>query len=164
MNNMINRIIGPMLRMQNSIKQSSNFIYRFGDLNYNSTDTKRNTFLSKYISHFIPERGPTVCCCLRDRWRRHILREGTSCPIPFSGSQGVPTLASPCKLVRDDLIGCVSLARLQFFPLCLNLTAWFSSRGLLPVTHLLYPSALIALPCLLLTTWQLVKAHGVTRN
>ena len=50
-----------------------------------------------------------------------------------SRSQGMPP------------IGCVSLAWLRFSALSLNLTAWFSSRGLLPVTHLLYPSALIAL-------------------
>ena len=29
----------------------------------------------------------------------------------------LPTLAPPCKLVRDDLIGCVSHARLRFFAL-----------------------------------------------
>ena len=54
----------------------------------------------------------------------------------------MPTLAPPppCKLIRD-----VSLARVRFSALCLNLTTWFSSRGLLPVTYLLYPSALIAL-------------------
>ena len=48
-----------------------------------------------------------------------------------------------CKLVRDNLIGCMSHAWLRFSALCLNLTAWFSSRRLLPVTYLLYPSALI---------------------
>ena len=78
-----------------------------------------------------------------------------------SGSQGWQRLQ---PLIRDNLIGCVSHARLRFSSLCLNLIAWFSSRGLLPVTHLLYPSALIVLPCLLITTWQLVKAYGVTRN
>ena len=38
-----------------------------------------------------------------------------------------------------------------------------TSRGLLPVTHLLDRTALSS-PCLLITTWQLVKAHGVIRN
>ena len=81
-----------------------------------------------------------------------------------SGNQRVPTLALPCRLVRDELTGWVSLVQLQFSAFCLNLTAWFSSRGLHPVTHLLYPSALIVLPCLLITTCQLVKAHGVIRS
>ena len=48
---------------------------------------------------------------------------------------------------------------------CLNLTAWLS-RGLLPVTHPLNPTGQTRClpPCLLITTWQPVKAHGVTRN
>ena len=78
-----------------------------------------------------------------------------------SGCQLLHPLASSSE---TPLIGCVSLARLRFSALCLNLTTWFSSRGLLPVTHLLYPSALIVLSCLLITTWQLIKVHGVTRN
>ena len=65
---------------------------------------------------------------------------------------------------ETPLIGCVSHARSAFSTHCPNLTAWFPSRSLFPVTHLLYPTALIVLPCLLITTWQLVKAHGVTRN
>ena len=96
--------------------------------------------------------------------KRHILRERNSSHIFFQEPEGVPTLAYPCKLVRDDLISCVSHARLWFSALCLNLTAWFSSRGLLLVTHQLYPSALIVLSCLLITTWQFVKTHRVTRN
>ena len=101
--------------------------------------------------------------CVRDGWRE-IYSERGALPIFSSRSQGVPTLAPPCKFLRDNLIGCVSLTRLQFSALCLNLTVWFSSHGLLLVIHLLYPSALIMLPCLLITTWQLVKAHGVNRN
>ena len=55
---------------------------------------------------------------------------------------------------------------LDSLPLCLNLTAWLS-RGLLPVTHLLDQSVLTRChppTCLLITTWQLIKAHEVTRN
>ena len=101
---------------------------------------------------------------LRDRWR-DIYSERTSSHI-FFREQRVPKLASLCKLVRDDLIGYVSHARHRFSALCLNLTAWFSSRGLLPVTNLLYPMRpdVLSYPCLLITAWQLVKAHGVTRN
>ena len=34
----------------------------------------------------------------------------------------------------------------RFSAFCLNLTVWFSSRGLPPVTHLLYPTALMRCP------------------
>ena len=97
---------------------------------------------------------------------RHINREGTSCPIPSTGSQGVPTLAPACKLYcqrRLWLAACPCLDS-WFSALCLNLTAWLS-RGLLPVTHLLDLTALTCCHlCLLITTWHLVKAHGVTRT
>ena len=43
---------------------------------------------------------------------------------------------------ETPLICCESHIRLRFSALCLNLTARFSSCDLLPVTHLLYPSAL----------------------
>ena len=85
---------------------------------------------------------------------RHILTEWTSsCPTPSSRIQGVSTFVPPCKVVRDDPIDCVSLARQCFSALCLNLTTW-SSRGPLLVTHLFDLSAL--------TRRQLAKAHGVT--
>ena len=101
--------------------------------------------------------------CVRDGWR-DIYSGDFFLSHTFSGSQGVPTLAPPCKLVRDYSDRCVFLARLRFSAPCLNLTAWFSSRDLLPVTHLFDLSALIVLSCLLITTRQLVKAHGLTRN
>ena len=128
-----------------------------GDLNNNSTDTKE-TLSCKNISHFILERA--YCCCqLRDRWRDICSERGLLLPISSSGGQWVPTLAPPCKLVRDDLIGRVSHARLRFSALVL--IPW-SPSGYTPVVPdcpdvLLYP-------CLLITTWRLVKAHGVTRN
>ena len=65
---------------------------------------------------------------------------------------------------EKPLIGCLFLARQRFSAVCSNLTAWFSWSGLLPVTHLFYPVVLIVLPCLLITTWQLVKAYRVIRN
>ena len=78
------------------------------------------------------------------------------------GYQRLHPLAS--RVVRDPLRGCVSYARLRFSALCPNLTAWFSSWGLPPVTHVFNRSALIVLSCLLITTWQLIKEHWVTRN
>ena len=58
------------------------------------------TRLYKYISHFILKR-PTVCFCLRDRWRDIYSERGLLLPISSSGSQGVPMLAPPYKLIRD---------------------------------------------------------------
>ena len=124
---------------------------------------ERNTFFIKIYLSFYSLKGPTVCCCLRDRWRDIYSERGLLLPISSTRSHGVPTLALPCKLIRDELIGCVPHAWLRFSTLCLNLTAWLS-RGLLPVTHLLYLSALIVLLCILITRWQLGIAHGVTRN
>ena len=79
-----------------------------------------------------------------------------------------PGIANVCTLLQARQrqlwsATCPSLDS-RFSALCLNLTVWFSSRVFLPVTHLLYPTALIVLPCLLITTWQFLKAHGVIRN
>ena len=96
-----------------------------------------------------------------ERWvERHILRERTSSSISSSRSQAVPTLAPPCKLVRD-VSDRLRVPRSRVFSaLCLNLTTWFLSRGLLPVTHLWYPSALIAL----LFTYHNVTAFQSTQS
>ena len=91
----------------------------------------------KYMSHSILEKGPQFVVS----WEidgRHILTEETSsCPIPSSGSQGVPTLAPPCKPCRQRGLSSAAcpLLDFRFSALCLNLTAWLS-RGLLPLTHL----------------------------
>ena len=99
---------------------------------------------------------------------RHILRgETSSYPISSSRSQGVPTLAPPCKPYRQ---------RRFCSALCPWLDSWFSAlsksarvvlitwspSGYTPVGPDC-PDALLS-PWLLITTWQLVKAHGVTRN
>ena len=100
---------------------------------------------------------------------RHIHREGTSfCPIPSSGSQGVPTLAPPAPYRQrrpNPLIGCVSLARLPI--LCTlsksdRVVITWSPSGYTTV-RLDFSDPLSSL-CLLITTWQLAKANGVTRN
>ena len=99
---------------------------------------------------------------------RHIFREGTSsCLISSSGSQGGPTLVPPCKPYRQrsPLISCVSLAGLLI--LCIlfksnNVVITWSPSGYTPVV----PDCpdVLSSPCLLITTWQLVKSHGVTRT
>ena len=129
---------------------------------YDFNEWTKHFFIKIYLS-FYSRKEPTVSCCLRDRWR-DIYSERGLLPISSPGSQGVPMPAPPCKLVRDNLIDCVSHSWLWFSALCPNLTAWFSLRVLLPVTHLLYLSALIMLPCLLVTMWQHVIAHRVTLN
>ena len=82
-------------------------------------------------------------------------------PYHLPGARMCQCFHPPASSSETPPISCVSLSRLL---LCLNLTAWLSSRGLLLVTRLLYPTALIVLSCLLITTWQLVKAHRITRN
>ena len=104
---------------------------------------RTNTFLYKNISR----KGWCFLWCVRDS--SHIFfREpgGANACTPLQARQRRPRSTA-----------CPSLD-------CLNLTAWFSSCGLLLVTHLLDLSAQIVLSCLLITTWQLDKAHGVTRN
>ena len=73
---------------------------------------------------------------------RHILRERSSLHIFLWEPEGVNTFTPSQARQRrpNSLIGCVP--GLTDLCLCLKLTAWFSSRGLLPVTHLLHPSAL----------------------
>ena len=93
---------------------------------------------------------------------RHILRERTSsCPISSSWSKAVQTLVPPPT--ASLMIGCVSLARLSILPVsiwpCGSHITW-SPSGYTPARPA-YPDALPS-PCLLITTWQLVKAHGVT--
>ena len=93
--------------------------------------------------HFFIKKGLMFLWCVRDGRRDICSERGLLLPISSSRSQGVPTLAPPCKLVRDASDRLRVPPRQRFSALYLNLTAWFSSRDLLPVTHLLYPSALI---------------------
>ena len=108
--------------------------------------------------------GPLFVACWEIDGETYTQREDFFFPYLLPGARGCQRLHPLASSTETPLSGCVSLARLRFSALCLNMTAWFSSRGLLPVTHLLYPNALIVLPYLLITTWQLVKAQGVTRN
>ena len=97
---------------------------------------------------------------------RHILREGTSsCPISSSGSHIFFLQAVSSEKSETPLISCVSLARLPI--LCSlsksdSLLIPWSPSGYTPVGPGC-PDTLSS-PCLLITMWQLVKAHGVTRN
>ena len=97
--------------------------------------------------------------CVRDGWR-DIYSERNFFPCLLPGAGGYQCLHPFVSSSETLLIGCMSLAQLRFSALCLKQTVWFSSHGHLPVTHLLYLTALIVLSCLLITTWQLVKAHS----
>ena len=125
---------------------------------------ERNThFLIKIYLSFYSGKGPLFVVVWEIDGETYTQR-GLLLPISSSRNRGVPTLEPPCKLVRTASDRLRVPCPTAILCLCLNLTAWFSSRGLLPVTHLLYQSALIVLPYLLITMWRLVKAHGVTRN
>ena len=103
--------------------------------------------------------------CVRDGWKTYTQRDDFFFPYLLPGARRCQRLHPLASLSETPPIGWVSLAQLWFSALYLNLTAWFSSRGLLPVTHLLYPNALMCCnPCLLITAWQPIKAYGVTWN
>ena len=108
---------------------------------------------------------------LRDWWR-DIYSERRLLLDPYlllaaRGCQRLHPLAS--HFVRDDLTlqsaACASLDS-WFSDLCLNLTVWFSYQVVSFRLHTRWNwlPDLLSSPCLLITTWQLVKAHGVTRN
>ena len=122
---------------------------------------ERSHFFIKISLSFYSRKGPILSCWFEIDREIIYSERGFLLPITSSRSQGVPTLESSSE---TPLLCSMSLVRLRFSAFWLNLTAWFSSRGFLPVTHLFDLSALIVLSCLLNTTWQLVKAHGVTRN
>ena len=96
--------------------------------------TKRNTFLYKNIFlSFYSRKGDTVCGKFERKMERQKLRERTSsCPRSSSWSQGVPTLAAPCKLYRQRPPNASDRSSIpgsildSDWPDCLNLTAWFS--------------------------------------
>ena len=122
---------------------------------------ERNTSLQKYLS-FYSLKGPQLVVSWEVDGEIYLQRgDFFSYLLPgASGCQRLHYLASSSEM---SLVGCVSLVRL-FLCLCPNLTAWFSSRCLRPVTHLFNLSSLIVLSCLLITTWPLVKVRRVTWN
>ena len=104
--------------------------------------------------------------CVRGRWKDIYSGRGLLLPISSSRSQGVPTLAPTCKLVRDasDWLRVPRLTAI-FCTLPKSdrmvLIRW-SPSGYTPIRSEC-PDALSS-SCLLITRWQLVIAHGVTRN
>ena len=123
---------------------------------------RTHLFIKICISHFILERVDVSMVC--ERWmERHILWERTSSHILFQDPGGA-NACTPLQ-ARQGHLDRLRVPRSTVI-LCtlLNLTAWFSLHGLLPVTHRLDLSALIVLSCLLIKIWQPTKALGVTSN
>ena len=121
-----------------------------------------------YLS-FYSRKGPTVCRLLRDGWRDIYLERGLLFSYLLPGSSWCqrlhPRAGRIVRDVSDPLIGCVSLARLLI--LCTlsksdHVVITWSPSGYTPVEPDCHDA--LSSPCLLITTWQLVKARRVTRN
>ena len=81
-----------------SINETFGLLLHTHDLRI-SMNERTDFFIKIYLSHFILERVDISVVC--ERWvKRHILSERTSSHIFFQ-EPAVPTLAPPCKLVRD---------------------------------------------------------------
>ena len=127
-------------------------------------------FLIKIYLSFYSRKGPQFVVSLRNRWRDIYSERGLLLvPYLFPGARGCQRLHPlASRIVGDDLtplIDCVSKA---WLPNSLprsksdHVVITWSPSGYISVG----PDSSDALPssCLLITTWQLVKAHGVTRN
>ena len=122
----------------------------------------------RYISHFILERGTQFVVSLRDRWRDIYLERGLLLvPYLLPGARGCqhlhPLASCIVRDVRDasDRLPIPSSTPDSLDSLSKSDRVVLISCGLLPVAHLLNRPALTHYHP---TTWQLVKAHAVTRN
>ena len=101
---------------------------------------------------------------------RHILWEGNfSGWISSSWSQGMPKLARPCKPYRQRRPKRLWSAAYPWPDSRFSDWTLSKSNSYHVVSFRLHTCSTglhwrTAIPCLLITTWQLVKAHGVTRN
>ena len=114
--------------------------------NLRTSMNERTHFFIKNITLTLYSRKGWCFCGV---WEMHgetyTPREDFFSPYILPGARGCQRLHFLASSSDTPLLDCVFFARLRFFALCLNRTAWFSSRDLPPVTHLLYPSTLIAL-------------------
>ena len=102
---------------------------------------------------------------LRNRWRDIFSERGVLVPYLLPGASMCQRFhPHASRIDRDDLTlwsaVCPSLDY-GFSALCLNLITW-SPSSYTPVVPDC-PDALSP-PCVRITTWQPVKAHGITRN
>ena len=128
-------------------------------------DERTHSFIKKIYLTLYSRKGWCFCGVWEMGGETYTQREDFF-PYLLPGVRGCQRLHLLASSSETPLFSCESFSRLWFSALCLNLTAWFSSRGLLPVTHPLYPIALIAMSSfsLLIKMWQLAKPHRVTRN
>ena len=104
--------------------------------------------------------------CVRYGWRDILSKRGLLLPISSSRSQVVPTLAPPCKLVRDASFrlrvprSTAILCTLPKSDRVIFIT--WSPSGYTPVQPECPDVPLSS--CLPIKMWQLSKGHGVTRN
>ena len=93
-------------------------------------------------------------------------RENFFFPYLLPGAKGMSTLALPCKLVRDTSnrlrVPCSTLDSLPLSKSDRVVLITWSPSGYTPVV----PDCpdVQSYPCLLISAWQRVKGHGVTRN
>ena len=136
---------------------------------YTQSMNEWNTSLLKYISHFILISGLLFVVSLRDRWRDIHSDMGLLLVLfllpEARGYQRLHPHASHIIRRSNPLISCVSLAWISI--LCILsksdhvIIMWSPSGYTLAGSDC--PNVL-SFPCLLITTWQLVKADGVTRK
>ena len=123
-------------------------------------------FIKKYISHTLFSKGWMFLRCVRDEWRDIYSERGLLLSISSSRNQRVPTLAPPCKLVRDasdrwhvprsTAILC-TLSKTDRVVLIM-----WSPSSYTPIR--LECPGVPSSSCLLIKIWQLTKALGATRN
>ena len=138
--------------------------------------TKRNTLLDKKslsLSYFILERVTHFVVSLRDKWTDIYSERGfLLAPYLLPGAGGFQSLHPLASHIVKDAINASDRLRIPGSTLdsdwtdCVNLTAWFSYHVVSFRLHtcLTCLPRRIAIPCLLITTWQLVKALEVTKN
>ena len=100
-----------------------------------------NTLLYKNISLTLYSRKGWCFCGVWEMGGETFTQRENFFPylLPGAGGANACTPSQACQRCPDQQR---PHARLQFSALCPNLTVWFSSCGLLPVTHLFDPSAL----------------------
>ena len=128
------------------------------------------TLLYKNISLILFSKGPQFVVGLRDRWRDIYSERGLLVPYLLPGARGCerlyPHASSVVREVRDasDRLR-VPGSTPDSLPLFKSdrvvLITW-SPSGYTPVGSDCHDA--LSSPCLLITTWKLVKAHGVTKN
>ena len=108
-----------------------------------SMNERTNTLLYKNISLTLYSRKGWCFCGMWEMGGETYTKREDVFFSYLLGSHGCQRLQPLASSSETPLIGCVFLARLRFSALSVNLTVWFLSSRLLPVTHLLYPNALM---------------------